>query len=180
MVEVDFCFYSKNETAIKNLHKEFINLYSLLPKRYDNMVLFFSGKEQFDDVKCSYELCECDEVISSKSNLFYFFINTISKAWNYELIPSMLQYIEEAYQGDIKLVYSTDEDGELIMTTNDRGNLFFKPFARLSYIKQPYEWSVKYFDSLQEAEKFVEKNNIQAIDEEYSLAFFDCNYKTYA
>lgn len=181
MVGIDFCFYSDNKTAIKKLHKEFVNLYSWVPQRYDNMFMFFFGKEQFNDIKYGYKLYGCDSSIENKDGLFYFFINTISEDCYYELIPCMLRYIEKAYQGDIKLVYSTDEDGELILTTNDRDNLFFKPFTRLSYdIKQPYELIVKYFDALQEAELFVKQNNIEEIDEEYSLVSFDCQYKIYA
>ena len=181
MAEIDFCFYSKNATAIKNLHKEFIDLCSWLPQRFDNMFLFFFGKEQFDAIKYGYQLFDCDSSIEEKDGLYNFFINTLSSDMYYELIPCMLQYIEEAYQGEIKLVYSTDEDGELIMTTNDRDNLFFKPFARLSYIiKQPYGWIVKHFDTMQEAEDFVEQNKIHIIDTEYDLRFFDCSYKSYA
>ena len=180
MAEINFYFYSKNKASIKKLHKEFMDLYSWLTQRHNNLFMFFFGKEQFNDIKYGYQLDGCDSSIEDKEGLFYFSINTISEDWHYELIPCMVRYIEKAYKGDIKLVYSTDEDGELILTTNDRDNLFFKPFARLSYtIKQPYEWSVMYFDSLQEAEDFVEQNKIQIIDAEYDLRFFDCSYKAY-
>ena len=56
MAEINFCFYSKNKTAIKNSHKEFIDLYSWVPQRFDNMFLFFFRKRQFDAIKYGYQL----------------------------------------------------------------------------------------------------------------------------
>ena len=187
MCDVEFCFYSKHKNMLEKLHKEFFELYSWLPPRNDNMRMFFLWKKQFDTLQyCKYRLWSCDQKIMKKQDAYYFYIDVCSDEFddNYEIISCMCNYVQETYNGDINVVYSSDINGHYTVTTNDKEKRFFDEFARLSYCLYDENDKIikiidKEFASIKEAEDFIKNKNIEKVDEAYDFLTYDYRYEEY-
>lgn len=187
MCDVEFCFYSDNKIALEKLHKELSGLYSWLPRRKDNMRMFFFGKRQFDALfYFDYMFWSCDKKVKLKDGLYYFYIDVYGGEFqdNYDIIPCMCTYISEAYSEKIGVVYSSDINGHYIVTTNDKKKMFFDELARLSYCMYDSNGKIisyidKEFDSIKEAEKFIKDNDIEKVDEAYDFLIYEYCYEEY-
>lgn len=139
-------------------------------------------------------ISDCDTIITQKLNHYYFQAETCS-AWLPNLLP-IATLLKERYNGEIKLLAQSEEEGAGIYHTNDIGAIFYKDRFKVDCCtSENYEteyfsnWSdminflqelfpkadISYYDSIEELLESIDNNYNDGLDDSF---FFNLNVFT--